>query len=229
MSKIPSIDVLESLYKLRIRESVQLKTVLEFYEMEIHQKISMAYYQKLKTMVKRRKDQIFRLRNFDARRGRIETGVIKNRKGTSGVDAGKGTCYQWKEASVRKETDAVSGMKVTNVPKTRTHCRHAFRGTLRFRLLIKLPRPSGELSRQDGWNGLEAQDVFEFIRTGLRSPEGSSTRQKDEAYLWNQHQLKHTGRWERWKTMPGTCDKRDTELLRMLMCRKATSRQCLTS
>ena len=42
---------------------------------------------------------------------------------------------------------------------------------------------------------------------GLRSPGVSSTKQKDEAYLWNQHRLKHTGRWDRWKTMPGTCDK----------------------
>ena len=33
MSKIPSDDVLESMYKLRIRESVQLKTVLELYDM----------------------------------------------------------------------------------------------------------------------------------------------------------------------------------------------------
>ena len=36
--KIPSDDVLESLYKLRIRESAQLKTVLELCDMEIHQK-----------------------------------------------------------------------------------------------------------------------------------------------------------------------------------------------
>ena len=36
----PSDDVLESLYKLRIRESDQLKTVLELYDWEIHQKIS---------------------------------------------------------------------------------------------------------------------------------------------------------------------------------------------
>ena len=35
MSKIPSDDILESLYNLRIRESVQLKAVLELYEMEI--------------------------------------------------------------------------------------------------------------------------------------------------------------------------------------------------
>ena len=39
MTKIPSDDVLESLCKLRIREFAQLKTVLELYDMEIHQKI----------------------------------------------------------------------------------------------------------------------------------------------------------------------------------------------
>ena len=41
MTKIPSDDVLESLYKLRIREFDQLKTVLELNDTEIHQKISM--------------------------------------------------------------------------------------------------------------------------------------------------------------------------------------------
>ena len=53
MSKIPSDDILESLYEVRIRESAQLKTLLELYDMEIHQKISMPYYQKMKTMVKK--------------------------------------------------------------------------------------------------------------------------------------------------------------------------------
>ena len=82
----------------RIRESAHLKTVLELYDMEIHQKISMPNYQKLKTKVKRRKDQKLRLRNFDARHGRNETGaVVKNRKGMSGAEGGKGICYQWKE------------------------------------------------------------------------------------------------------------------------------------
>ena len=41
LTKIPSDDVLECLYKLRIREPDQLKTLLELYDMEIHQKISM--------------------------------------------------------------------------------------------------------------------------------------------------------------------------------------------
>ena len=41
MIEILSDDILESLYKLRIRESAQLKTVLELYNMEIHHKITM--------------------------------------------------------------------------------------------------------------------------------------------------------------------------------------------
>ena len=56
MTKIPPDDILESLYKMRIRESVHLKTVWELYDMEI-QKISMPEYQQLKTMVLRSIDQ----------------------------------------------------------------------------------------------------------------------------------------------------------------------------
>ena len=44
MSEIPTDDVLESLYRLRIHESDQLKTVLELYELEIHQKKSKPDY-----------------------------------------------------------------------------------------------------------------------------------------------------------------------------------------
>ena len=80
--------------------------------MEIHQKISVPNYQKLKKTVKRSTDQKLRLRNFDARRGRIETrAVVKNRKGLSGVEGGEGICNQWKENG--KESNAVSGMRVT--------------------------------------------------------------------------------------------------------------------
>ena len=98
MSKIPSDDILESLYKLRIRESAQLKTVLELYDLEIDEKISVPSYQMLKTMVKRSFDQKLRLRNFDTRHGNIESGAVKkSRKGLSGVEGGKGICHQWKE------------------------------------------------------------------------------------------------------------------------------------
>ena len=50
--------------------------------MDIHQKVSMPNYQKSKTMVKRSIDQKLRLRNFDARHGRIENGaVVTSRRG----------------------------------------------------------------------------------------------------------------------------------------------------
>ena len=38
MTKIPPDDILKGLYKLRIRGSEKLKTVLELYDLEIHQK-----------------------------------------------------------------------------------------------------------------------------------------------------------------------------------------------
>ena len=38
MTKIPLDDILEGLYKLRIRESKKLKTVMELYDLELHQK-----------------------------------------------------------------------------------------------------------------------------------------------------------------------------------------------
>ena len=88
MTKIPSDDILGSLYKLRKRESDQLKTVLELYDMEIHQKISRPDYQKLNTMVKRSTDHKLRLRNFDARNERIGTGaVVTSRRRSSGVES----------------------------------------------------------------------------------------------------------------------------------------------
>ena len=48
MTKIPPDDILEGLYKLRIRESVKLKTVLELYDLEIHQKKMGPEYHRLK-------------------------------------------------------------------------------------------------------------------------------------------------------------------------------------
>ena len=130
LSKIPSNDVLESLYKMRTGESDQLKNVLELYDMEFHQKISMPNYQKMKTMVKRSMDQKLRLRNVDARHGRIESGaVIKSRMGLSGVEGGKGTCYQWKQKGQCSQGDHCSFRRETQdrAQKPEPKCRHTFR------------------------------------------------------------------------------------------------------
>ena len=49
------------------------------------------------SLVKRSIDQKLRLRNFDARHERIETGaLVTNRRGQRGVERGPGECYQWR-------------------------------------------------------------------------------------------------------------------------------------
>ena len=79
MTKIPHDDILEGLYKLRIRESEKLKTVLELYHLEIHQKKLGSDYYRLKTMVKRSIEQEIRNRNFGIRNGNYEkNAVVKN-------------------------------------------------------------------------------------------------------------------------------------------------------
>ena len=65
MTKITSDDILEGLYKQRIRESAKPKTVLELYNLEIHQKKAGPDYHRFQTMVKRSIEQD--LRNFEAR------------------------------------------------------------------------------------------------------------------------------------------------------------------
>ena len=77
MTQTPSDDILEGLYKLRIRESEKLKTVLELCNMEIHQKKAGPDYHILKTMVKRSIEQNLRMKNFEARNGNFETRAVQ--------------------------------------------------------------------------------------------------------------------------------------------------------
>ena len=67
MTQIPSDDILENLYKLRTQESEKLKTVLELYDLEIHQKKLGPDYHRLKTMVKRSIEQNLQMKNFEVR------------------------------------------------------------------------------------------------------------------------------------------------------------------
>ena len=52
------------MYKLRIRESEKLKTVLELHDLETHQKKLGPDYHRLKTMVKRSIEQEIRNKNL---------------------------------------------------------------------------------------------------------------------------------------------------------------------
>ena len=95
MTKIPPDDILEGLYKLRIRESDKLKTVLELYDLETHQKLGPDYH-KLKAMVKRSIEQEIRNKNFGARSGNFEkNAVVKNQGTKQRVQKILGDCWQW--------------------------------------------------------------------------------------------------------------------------------------
>ena len=77
MTKIPPDDILEGLYKLRIRESEKLKTVLKMYDLEIHLKKLGPDYHRLKTMVKRNIEQNIRNKNVGARNGNYERNAVQ--------------------------------------------------------------------------------------------------------------------------------------------------------
>ena len=95
-TKIPPDDILEGLYKLRIRESEKLKTVLELYDLEIHQKKLGPDYHRLKTLVKRSIEQDIRIKNFEARNGNFEkNAVVKNQGTKQRGQRNLGDCWQW--------------------------------------------------------------------------------------------------------------------------------------
>ena len=155
MTKIPSDDILEGLYKLRIRESEKLETVLELYNMEIHQKKAGPDDHKLKTMVKRSIEQDIRNKNFEARNGNYETNaLVKNQVTKQREQRSLGDCWQWKangqcskgdNCSFRHDTNKRAKSTQPNPPpgsSTQQNVKNASR--------TKIPRgrsPSGRMSR----------------------------------------------------------------------------------
>ena len=82
MTKIPHDEILEGLYKLRIRESGKLKTVLDLYDLEIHQKKLGPDYYRFKNMVKRSIEQEIRNKNFGNRNENFEKNAVVKNQGT---------------------------------------------------------------------------------------------------------------------------------------------------
>ena len=109
MTQIPSDDILESLCKLRIRESEKPDTVQELYNMEIHQKKLEPDYHRLKTMVKRSIEQNSRMKNFEARNRNYERNAVVKNQGTK--QRGQrilGDCWQWEDDGQCSEGDNCS-------------------------------------------------------------------------------------------------------------------------
>ena len=115
MTEIPPDDILEGLYKLRIRESEKLKTVLELYDLEIHQKKGGPDYHRLKTMVKRSIEQDTRNKTFGARNGNYERhAVVKNQGPKQRGQSILGDFWQWESNGQCSKKDNCSFLHDVN-------------------------------------------------------------------------------------------------------------------
>ena len=109
---------LEGLYKLRIRESEKLRTALELYDLEIHQKKKGPDEHRSKTMVKRSIEQNLRIQIFEAKNGNYErNAVVKNQVTKQRGQRIIGDCCGSPTGSVLKETIAVSAAILISVEK----------------------------------------------------------------------------------------------------------------
>ena len=131
MTKIPSDDILEGLYELRKRESEKLKTVLESFNMEIHQKKAGPDYHRLKTMVKRSIEQNLRIKNFEARHGNYERNATVKNQGTKQREQRTlGDCWQWKANGQCSKGESVT----ISISVQNRHSRILLRALLRGRM-----------------------------------------------------------------------------------------------
>ena len=168
MTKIPSDDILEGLYKLRIRESEKLKTVLELYNMETHQKKAGPDYHRLKTMVKRNIEQNLRIKNFEARNGNYERNAVVKNQGTK--QRGRrtlGDCWQWRangqcskrdNCSFRHDFNKRAKLTQPN-PSPSSFMRQNERNASRTRS----PRGKSPRGRMSRWPCKDQRNLHQFI------------------------------------------------------------------
>ena len=156
MTKIPHDDILEGLYKLRIRESEKLRTVLELYDLETHQKKLGPDYHRLKAMVKRSIEQEIRNKNFGARSGNFEkNAVVKNPGIKQRAQRILGDCWQWEANGQCVKGDNCSfrhdinkrGKSSPSNPSQNSFMRQSERKPSRTRS----PRGKSPSGRMSGW------------------------------------------------------------------------------
>ena len=145
-AKIHTNDILEGLYKLRIRESEKLKTVLELYDLEIHQKKIGPDAHRQETMVKRSIEQDVRNRNLAPEMEIMKETPWSRIRGQRGQRI-LGYCWQWEANGQCSEGDNCS-----------------FRRDINKRAKMTQPNPSP--------NSFMQQNERKASRT--RSPRGKS-------------------------------------------------------
>ena len=119
---VPSDLILEGLFKSKLQNSAQLRTVMALYDQEVARNNGTPNYQQLKTAVELHIDQMMRNRTFKARNDVVEErgSVTKSQKGKKPVLRGK-----WKSVfsgrhqdNVPKETPVLSVMTIYKLLET---------------------------------------------------------------------------------------------------------------
>ena len=200
MTKVPSDDILEGLHKVRIRESEKLMTVLELYDLEIHQKKAGPDYHRLKTMVKRNIEQEIRNKNFWNRIGNFEkNAVVKNPGTKQRVQRILWDCWQWETNGECVKEDNCSfrhrmnkrGKSSPSNLSPNSFMRQNERKSSRTRS----PRgrsPSGRTSRWPCKDTLEELTITHFVKSGTLQ-NACSTRPRVVAKL-GRYALMHIAR-----------------------------------
>ena len=174
MTKIPHDDILEGLYKLRIRESGKLKTVLELCDLEIHQTKAGPDYHRLKTLVKRSIEQEIRNKNFGNRNGNFEkNAVVKNQGTKQRVHRILGDCWQWETNGQCVKGDNCSfrhdmnkrGKVTPSNPSPNSFMRQNERNASRTRSPSGRS-PSGRMSHGLARITLEELAITHFVKSG---------------------------------------------------------------
>ena len=186
MTKIPSDDILEVLYKL-IRESEKIKTVLDLYNMEIHQKKAGPDYHRLKTMVQRSIEQDVRMNNFEASNGNFEASAVVNNQGTKQrVQRILGDCWQWEtngqcvkgdNCSFRHDVNKRGKVTPSN-PSPRSSTQQSVKNASRTRSL-RGKSPSGRMSRLPCKDHLKGTFTTPSVKNGILQHACSTSPQMD--------------------------------------------------
>ena len=161
------------MYKLRIREIEQLKTVLELYDLEIHQKKLGPDYHRSKTMVKRSIEQNIRNKNLGGEleilrrtpwsRIRKQNSVYK--KFLEIVGNGKPT------GSVLEETSAVSSTILLSLEKMTVECVSEFFHAAEWAKIIENPKSQRKVPMVGCLDGLaritsKELAITHFVKSG---------------------------------------------------------------
>ena len=113
-SETPTEMVLEGLYKSKLQDSVQLQTVFALYNQETARNNGNPNYDRLKTAVKLRNDQMMMTRNFRVRSEVVERGSLTRSQKRERKPTLRGKlqiAFSGKQLdNVRKETHVVSVM-----------------------------------------------------------------------------------------------------------------------